>query len=1368
MKKVLSIMLSVMMVFTMMPVNVFAAETKATTDTTAVSVSNVGDDLVTVTIKNLGATDDSPEPYYLIKKASEAAPDASTIKTTGKRLYYYSWDPSTEKSDTCLDVIPGTEYVVYAVIYHGENPSNIAKAEFKTTGTYTEPFKGDIVQLTYTDAEKPQAEPATFKKFVDLQTALDAVPATATNIKITLLADQKINLGAMEALLSPNCDCTFDMAGHKLEIRHGTMNSIYMFDVWYDITLTIEDTSKDKTGVILVNALDGYGVNLNAGTAIFKGGTLISKGLMNNSSNNAVYNEKGTSFIMQDGKIEGMMYINGDLIVKNGSITSDSMIGTVTLEAKASLAMENGIIHNNCPTYSGTASAVVQESAYQLEKENIKVTGGKLSSVNGPALCLTDTTKTADKSNQERHVLISGANIESENYAAIDYKHNNVAKAKETAKYVLDITGNTVLKGKTTAINLLGRYTGAAIGDKDAKTLPKREINISDTAKIQYGEDGTFALPNSSCLTLPEGKVLDVKADSNGVYGFATKESLKQTVENLQYGYQNMDLLNTTIASAKEIYDAGAQKYDNTLWQNFEKAYKAALPIPANVNANQNEIDYFLNNIAKTQSAMIEQAQKGVDVSKLANGTYNVDIEMRNSSDALKRPSMADGAVNHKALLTMNDGKGTLTVDFKPIQVMNIYGALMNYWFYNVPTPEEVKAAIVNGTSREEAKYESFGTVNVNTGEVTPITGTPAEKPAATNRIRPTKISYELPYMGANNGLNEIYGRVSVDAMSGEGGPGDQNVIMYIKYHTLTPIKVEDTLMVDTNSVLLAENGTQKVNAEVWGTEGYTIAWTIDKNDVATVKDGLITAKNPGKATITVTATKEKNTITKKIQVEVKAGSAVKVENVVAKGDKVTAEITGDVLVSQNNGSVDNNASKVVVDAKTADKNIKTTEIVIKNATADALEGVNKDIEIETNVGTIKLDKTLISKVAAKNADVTLKLTESAIPEMKENISACYNLELVSGNKAVAFDGGKATITVPAVEGAKYAYHIVDGKIKDKKVIAISGTEMTWTTDHFSTWGISAKDYAIDTTEPVKPGYFLADGKYYVDVALWHATEDRASMGNVAFQSNNKALVTVKDGKITNVEIATSAVDVSGIHSGITSMMVEGKAVKVLEKAELITLPANNKYEYIKRASFELPATAQPELASETTYAKVEFTVPDTPMDMVPEIKENGLSARLKFVWSTATATKDENVKPEENKPVKPEVKPTEHAILNGANQVVNVAGKDVSIRLQGEPSELVAVFMDGKLVKRTNYEITKGSVVVTFDKEYIASLGAGKHTVGFKFNNGEIVETSLTLSADAAKPGAPKTGDTANMLPWMVLALAAGSAVVAVRRKED
>ena len=157
----------------------------------------------------------------------------------------------------------------------------------------------------------------------------------------------------------------------------------------------------------------------------------------------------------------------------------------------------------------------------------------------------------------------------------------------------------------------------------------------------------------------------------------------------------------------------------------------------------------------------------------------------------------------------------------------------------------------------------------------------------------------------------------------------------------------------------------------------------------------------------------------------------------------------------------------------------------------------------------------------------------------------------------------------------------------------------------------------------------------------------------------------------------------------------------------------------------------------------------------------------LTLDWKTI-ALYDESVKPEPDTPEVPEVKPAEHAILNGANQIVNVAGEDVSIRLQGEPSELVAVFMDGKLVKRTNYEITKGSVVVTFDKEYIASLGAGKHTVGFKFNNGEIVETSLTLSADAAKPGAPKTGDTANMLPWMVLALAAGSAVVAVRRKED
>ena len=125
-------------------------------------------------------------------------------------------------------------------------------------------------------------------------------------------------------------------------------------------------------------------------------------------------------------------------------------------------------------------------------------------------------------------------------------------------------------------------------------------------------------------------------------------------------------------------------------------------------------------------------------------------------------------------------------------------------------------------------------------------------------------------------------------------------------------------------------------------------------------------------------------------------------------------------------------------------------------------------------------------------------------------------------------------------------------------------------------------------------------------------------MGNVAFANNSRALVTVKNGKITTVQVATNPVDVGIYHSAIITFNVSGATVTVLETGSLTTQPAGDNYNYIKRVQFNLPSYAQPVDKSETTYVNVTFWVPDTPMDAAVG---DTLNARLKFIWSTATPT---------------------------------------------------------------------------------------------------------------------------------------------------
>ena len=151
----------------------------------------------------------------------------------------------------------------------------------------------------------------------------------------------------------------------------------------------------------------------------------------------------------------------------------------------------------------------------------------------------------------------------------------------------------------------------------------------------------------------------------------------------------------------------------------------------------------------------------------------------------------------------------------------------------------------------------------------------------------------------------------------------------------------------------------------------------------------------------------------------------------------------------------------------------------------------------------------------------------------------------------------------------------------------------------------------------------IADGNYYVPIALWNAVSDKASMGNAAFEKNSSALITVKDGKVVKVQIAMNPVTVTSIYSAVTAFEVEGVTVTI-DKTEKITTSAGNEVDAIRLVTFELSEGAQPSVA-DITYADVSFKVPDTPMG------DTMMSARLRFDWSALTATSDTSLVPAED-----------------------------------------------------------------------------------------------------------------------------------------
>ena len=842
--------------------------------------------------------------------------------------------------------------------------------------------------------------------------------------------------------------------------------------------------------------------------------------------------------------------------------------------------------------------------------------------------------------------------------------------------------------------------------------------------------------------------------------------------------------------------------YDDTLWEEFVKAYERASLIPANENANQNEIDYFTNWLGGAQMEMVNNAESGLDISNLPDGTYSVQIEMWQTTEL--RLSMANDAVVHDATLVVKDGVGTLEVEFKPSLQAGYWGSLMRYWIYDGNTPDEAKADMFGpGNSRAEVSYLSYGHVNMSTGEITPITGTPSEQPALENDIRPTKISISLPYMGSSNNYNKIYSRVSVDMMSGEAGVGDQNCILLIKYSTLEAVDVQPTLSLSAYELSMMAGDEETVTATLKGADGYAVTkWESSNSSVAAVDNGKITAKGEGTATITVTATKSGEAdLTKTISVTVApAGSeAVKAETTV-NGSAETITVSGDFLTSGGSDNVEVSGDTVTIDAASAASGITSSKVIIPQKTAEALMG--KTVVVKTSAGSVTLDSALIAQISKVNGGATLSISEASVPVGLGTFSSAYELTLEDKNgDTVEFGEGKATVTVTSEDAVSYAYCIANGQRTERVAVSTSGDQVSFTVSHFSLWALSDREY--ETGGEAGTGFFLEDGNYYVDIDLWKSDSNEASMGNVAFKNNGKALITVKNGKITRVQIGTNPVDIDPYHSAIIKFeLADGTAVSIDATGELTTVPANKNYTYIKLVSFNLPDSAQPDISDAITYVPVNFYVPDTPMDAA--VGET-LTARLRFTWSTATKTDDTSLKVDDTSAAgDSDITGEEIVDVNLTDEATGIkletnsgilsdkAVLSVSKLTQGADYDIALKAMNGVEGSWSLYKITTlvegvetaplGSVLLYIPcgedglTLYRVNADGSKTLVKGEVQNGYYVvrTTSLGLFAMVGEVTGggnsgqnqngdttiPQTGDSTNVLPFALLALASGGMI--------
>ena len=206
----------------------------------------------------------------------------------------------------------------------------------------------------------------------------------------------------------------------------------------------------------------------------------------------------------------------------------------------------------------------------------------------------------------------------------------------------------------------------------------------------------------------------------------------------------------------------------------------------------------------------------------------------------------------------------------------------------------------------------------------------------------------------------------------------------------------------------------------------------------------------------------------------ISAGDSIKIlrdlDNAV-KGLKIDITTT----INPENITFDPADEKILIKTKELESN--AAEIILKTTAIESIKNADKPAEIKTNLGTVLLDKKLIETIEKNSKDVVLKISKITKPEnLDENLKLdnFYEIKIETASKEkIDFQGGKATITIPAVEGTKYAYHIVDGKIVERLPVAISGQAMSWLTTHFSTWTTSGEEYKTEDEKkiPVIPVY---------------------------------------------------------------------------------------------------------------------------------------------------------------------------------------------------------------------------------------------------------------------------------------------------------
>ena len=271
-------------------------------------------------------------------------------------------------------------------------------------------------------------------------------------------------------------------------------------------------------------------------------------------------------------------------------------------------------------------------------------------------------------------------------------------------------------------------------------------------------------------------------------------------------------------------------------------------------------------------------------------------------------------------------------------------------------------------------------------------------------------------------------------------------------------------------------------------------------------------------------------------------------------------------------------------------------------------------VQVDAMAGFDQNAKVVLDWSKATLVDEDIKKIATA-PIINVSKNEAKNQEAVSVTMSSETEGGKIYYTTDGTSPTESSNLYTNGfnVTGENKTVTIKAVTVK---DGYETSGISTTNvkFAAENSGGGSTGVDVKeDGKYWVDIALWNANENQASMGDVAFSNNRQALITTSGG-VSKIQIATNPVEVSGYKSALKDIRSSEVNIKVVDRNSFTT---NTKYDgkehefdYISVFQFNVNDT-------EDEYIDVEVNVPYTPMDNVFGGAGTYIKARIKIDWGT-------------------------------------------------------------------------------------------------------------------------------------------------------